>query len=111
MKLINCIFIVFFLTSCAQVKTNNVNSPYDQFTAYVNLIQTKEYDSALHMLSSNNQQRFKNQNNGEDFETFFPFFSSVNTVVVNELAHYQKSDNLKACLTVLGSNLLKSQLL
>jgi len=104
MKVISSFFIVFFLTSCVQISTNNINSPYEEFSTFVKLIQTKKYDSALLMLSSKNQYRFANQENGEDFETFFPFFSSASTVVVNELAHYQKINNLKACLTVSGSN-------
>jgi hypothetical protein len=107
MKVFSSIVIAFSLVSCAQISYNNVNSPYEQFTTYVNLIQAKEYDSALLMLSSKNKQRFANQENGEDFATFFPFFSSANTVVVNEYEHYQQINDLRACLTVSGSNSLK----
>lgn len=73
MKVISSIIIVFSLASCAQINTNNMNSPYEEFTTYVKLVQAKKYDSALLMLSSKNKQRFTNQENGEDFETFFHF--------------------------------------
>lgn len=107
MKVISSIIIVFSLASCAQINTNNMNSPYEEFTTYVKLVQAKKYDSALLMLSSKNKQRFTNQENGEDFETFFPFFSSANTVVVNEYEHYQQINDLRACLTISGSNSLE----
>ena len=54
------------------------------------------------MLSRSNNLRFNEQEGRENFDSFFPFFVSINTVVVNEKNYYQTLYSEIACLTVVG---------
>lgn len=100
MKLPLILFLLVLLVSCSS--TNNSVSAYQQYNTYVELLKTQNYDDAIDLLTPYNQKRFKNKLTDETFEEFFPFFSSLDTVVVNLKQHFEVMEKSKSCLTVFG---------
>ncbi len=96
--------ILIFLASCSVFQKSNEVAPYDRYTSYIVALKAGNYDSALSMLTTHNQKLFSNSTTGESFNAFFPFFSSIGTVVTDELSHYQNLIKAKSCLTISGFN-------
>jgi len=92
------------LLSCATFKQGQQISLYKNYRLYLDALKTKNYTSAVSMLTPYNRNKFSNSKDGENFNDFFPFFSSVDTVVTNELNNYQGFFGSKGCLTVNGYN-------
>lgn len=90
-------------TSCTNTVENNI-SPYQQYKHFLTSLKVKNYENALHMLSPYNQARFHKDKANESFNEFFPFFSSVDSVVVKEFRYYENNKGKKSCLTVSGYN-------
>ncbi len=91
------------IVSCAStVNSVSKDYPYDTYTSYINALNNQNYKASLNLLSRSNNLRFSQQEGSEAFDAFFPFFSSINTVVTNEVNHYQAIHSEKACLTVVG---------
>ncbi len=89
------------LLSCASFENKKTVSPYDIYKSYLKSLKDKDYKYSASMLST----KIKNKYNlGDDFNDSFPFFSSVDSVVSNESAHYQETYDSKSCLTVNGTN-------
>lgn len=89
------------LISCVSLEKNKTVPPYDRYKLYLKSLKEKDYKSAALMLSNNIRNEY---NAGKNFNDLFPFFSSIDTVVTNETAHYQKTFSSKSCLTVNGYN-------
>lgn len=104
MKITLFFSIFIFLTSCSTFQKGKEVSPYDRYNSYLKALKSKNYDSALSMLTSHNQKLYSDSQTGEDFNAFFPFFSSIETVVTEEFGHYQKQFGAKSCLTINGFN-------
>ncbi len=103
MKLALFIMMLPLIVSCSN--TGNIISkvtPYNAYVSYIKSLNSHNYKASLNMLSRSNNLRFNQQEGREAFDNFFPFFSSINTVVVNEKNHYQTLYSERACLTVLG---------
>ena len=92
----------FLLLSCTTFEESQQASLYKNYKSYLNALKTRNYDSAIAMLALHNRNRFSNSKDGEDFNGFFPFFSSVDTVITNEINHYQEFLGSKGCLTING---------
>lgn len=92
------------LLSCTTFESEQRASPYQNYQSYLNALKASNYDAATNMLSLNNRTKFINNRDGESFNDFFPFFSSIGTVITNEKNHYQVVDGQKACLTINGFN-------
>ncbi|WDE08460.1 hypothetical protein SG34_031545 [Thalassomonas viridans] len=105
MKKLIIYVLLALVISCSGTGQKSVISPYQYYGQYLQFLKAKDYDAAIDMLSAYNQKRFQSRNTQESFEEFFPFFSSVDSVVVKEFAHYQEVGKAKACLTVSGFNL------
>lgn len=103
MKKLLIVSLFGVLTSCANTVENKV-SPYQQYKLFLTSLKVKNYDDALHMLSPYNQTRFHKGKADESFNEFFPFFSSVDSVVLKEVRYYEKNSGEKSCLTISGYN-------
>jgi hypothetical protein len=103
MKKLLIISLFGFITSCTNTVENNI-SPYQQYKQFLTSLKVKNYEDALHMLSPYNQTRFHKDKADEGFNEFFPFFSSVDSVVVKEIRYYEKVKDEKSCLTISGYN-------
>jgi len=101
MKYFYIITVSAFLISCASYEKKNVATPYENYESYIQSLKDKNYKSAVSMLSSKITAEY---NSSEDFNDSFPFFSSVDTVVVNEKVSYHKIFDSKSCLTINGYN-------
>lgn len=90
------------LLSCAVFESDQQTPLYNNYKSYLSALKIKNYDSAITMLTLHNQNLFSNSKDGEDFNAFFPFFSSVDTVIADEINHYEVLFGSKGCLTVNG---------
>lgn len=95
------VFVVAFTASCASLQ-KEVASPYEQYGRFIDSLERKDSERSLSLLSDFNIERFKKRESNESFDYFFPFFSSIDTVVAKEVGHFQKIYNNSACLTVVG---------
>ncbi len=97
-------FVASFLVllSCTTLERGQQTSLYKNYKSYLDSLKTRNYDSAIAMLTSHNRNQFSNSKDGEDFNAFFPFFSSVDTVITDEKNHYQDFFDSRGCLTVNG---------
>ncbi len=102
MKALFFVVSSIILLSCATFDGGQQTSLYKNYQSYLNALKTRNYDSAIRMLTSHNRNLFSNSKDGEDFNVFFPFFSSVDTVITDEINHYEVFFNSKGCLTVNG---------
>lgn len=75
------------LVSCATFDESKQVSPYENYKLYLEALKTKNYNSAVSMLTLKSQNQFTSDKN---FNDFFPFFSSIDTVVTDEITHYQE---------------------
>ncbi len=101
MKTLFIVATSIFLLSCATFDKAKMVSPYESYKSYLEALKAKDYNSAASMLSSKSKNEY---NADKDFNDFFPFFSSIDTVVIKETTHYQKILGSKSCLTVNGFN-------
>ncbi len=92
------------LLSCVTLEEKQQVSFYNKYKSYIDALKTGNYDSALTMLTLHNQSQFSTSKDNESFTDFFPFFSSVDTVITDEKNHYQDFFGSKGCLTVNGFN-------
>ena len=90
------------LLSCAALEKKQQASFYNKYKSYIDALKTGNYDSALTMLTLQNQ--FSISKDNESFTDFFPFFSSVDTVITDEKNYNQVFFGSKGCLTVNGFN-------
>jgi len=103
MKKLLIFSLLGFIASCTNMVENNI-SPYQQYKKFLTSLKVKDYEDALHMLSPDNQARFHKDKADESFNDFFPFFSSVGSVVVKEVRYYENNKAEKSCLTISGYN-------
>ncbi len=106
MKILFFVAISIALSSCATLGEKQQDYFYKNYTSYVKALKSGDYDSAFTMLSSHNRDQFSISKDNEKFNDFFPFFSSVDTVITDEINHYQEFSGSKGCLTVNGFNSL-----
>jgi len=104
MKALLFIVASVFLLSCTTFGEKQSVSLYKSYKLYVDTLIAEDYESAVAMLALHNRNQFSLSKNSENFNDFFPFFSSVDTVIANEVNHYQYNFGLKGCLTVNGFN-------
>ncbi|MEJ2630600.1 MAG: hypothetical protein P8011_05350 [Acidihalobacter sp.] len=101
MKNLILLFFVSLIASCASIP-NSENSPYTTYQSFTKSLEAKNFKKSVLFLSKPNRDRFEKMNEAENFDNFFPFFSSTNTVISKELNHFQKIHNSQACLTIIG---------
>lgn len=102
MKLISLMVVTMLFLSCAELDKDVPVSPYDIYHRYLTVLLNNDYDTAVDMMSLNNKHRYIDQKGQDSFDSFFPFFSSIDSVVVNEFSYFQMHLKDKACLTVNG---------
>ena len=102
MKHIILILITSFLFSCASYEINSNNTvPYESYKSYLKSLKDKNYKSAASILSSKIKNEYTSK---DDYNDSFPFFSSIDTVVTNEMIYYQDEFDSYSCLTINGYN-------
>lgn len=102
MKKLLLIVLSGMLISCATYEHGKQRSLYENYKKYISALQTRNFNAAVGMLTSNNREQFHQSKEGEDFNAFFPFFSSVDSVVTAEKNYYQSIAGTKGCLTING---------
>ncbi len=93
--------LVTITASCASIQ-KHVASPYNVYSEFKAAMERKDFEKSLSLLSNSNRGRFNNRETDESFDYFFPFFSSIDSVVTEEVSHFQKIYEDHACLTVVG---------
>ena len=104
MKRIIFISLCMVLTACVNSSKISTSSPYNSYSKFLSALKFQDQNSALNLLSNTNQVSFNQRETNENFFLFFPFFSSVDTVVPYELDHFSIIRGSIACLTVVGSD-------
>ena len=101
-KIIVFMFLLFVI-SCSSLDGETASkTPYQQYSSYFDALQKNNYDDALGLMSNYNIDRFNDVKNDESFSYFFPFFSSVDSMIENEKDYYQVFSKTKSCLTIIG---------
>jgi hypothetical protein len=101
MRYIILVILVALIAACASSPAT-IDTPYSSYERFKNSLSNKDIEESLSLLSRFNTNRYKGREENESFEYFFPFFSSIDTVVVNEENHFESIQNNQACLTVIG---------
>lgn len=98
------LFSCIILSICIYACTANQITPYETYETFCTILDNKDYSSAVNMLSHEHRNDLLKNSTPNDFETYFPFLSSVNTFITNETVYYEKTGLFKACLTINGLN-------
>ncbi|VAW91557.1 hypothetical protein MNBD_GAMMA23-1050 [hydrothermal vent metagenome] len=88
------------LSSCASISEKP--SLYTIYQTYISNTANSKYKLAENMLSNRNKTDLLKNSPEKSFSKHFPVLSSLHTVFVREIEHFESIHSKKACLTVSG---------
>jgi len=100
MKNIVLVLGVFLLNSCAAISENVALYPI--YKSYISSLDGKKYEQSFGILSNRNQNDLLKSSSIKQFSNHYPVLSSLNTVLLKEIEHFENINSKNGCLTVNG---------